>query len=156
MLISTFSLSLYSPWLGLLGGGVLSVFLLLHRFTSNSIVVEETSSSVLVIVRSLHTEQQVEEMGKALLSSTDLANVTLCLSWVEMVSADVGKCLAKVDSLLRGQGGFLTVHVSSEQSAKVVRELAPYVNLPEDSFPCCDRTSCDKFCKSDNQHQHPL
>ena len=138
VLITTLLFSLYSPWLGLLAGGFLATFLLLHRLTSNSIVVEQRASRLVISPRLLSTEQQVDELSTALLSS-DLPSVTVCLSRVERVGAVVGKGLARADTQLRGRGGSLSVHVSSQRTANVVRELAPFVNLSEETFECCDR-----------------
>ena len=155
VLITTLLFSLYSPWLGLLAGGFLATFLLLHRLTSNSIVVEQRASRLVISPRSLNTEQQVDELSTALLSS-DLPSVTVCLSRVERVGAGVGKGLARADRLLRTRGGSLSVHLTNHRVAAVVRELAPFVNLSEETFDCCDRIplQCDKT-KSDiiNQHQ---
>ena len=155
VLITTLLLSLYSPWLGLLAGGFLATFLLLHRLTSNSVVVEQCASNLVITPRSLNTEQQVDELSTALLSS-DLSSVTVCLSRVERVGAGVGKGLARADRLLRTRGGSLSVHLTNHRVAAVVRELAPFVNLSEETFDCCDRIplQCDKT-KSDiiNQHQ---
>ena len=155
VLISTLLFSLYSPWWGLLAGGLLAIALLLHRSTSNSIVFEQCASSLVVTPRSLHTEWQVEELITALLSSGQ-NNATLCLSRVGRVGAGVGKGLARADRLLRTRGGSLSVHLTNHRVAAVVRELAPFVNLSEETFDCCDRIplQCDKT-KSDiiNQHQ---
>ena len=153
VLITTLLFSLYSPWMGLLAGGFLSIFLLLHRLTSNSIVVEEQASTLLVTPRSLNTEQQAEELSVAILSS-DLPSVTVCLSRVDRVEAGVGKRLARADAQLRGRGGSLSVHVSSQRIASLVRELAPFVNLSEETFECCDRIPPQRDNpKSDSQHQ---
>ena len=154
VLITTLLFSLYSSWIGLLAGAFLSTFLLLQRLTSNSIVVEQRASSLLVTPRSMHTEQQVEELSIALLSS-DLPSVTVCLSRVDRVGAGVGKTLARADNHLRGRGGSLSVHVNCQRTANVVRELAPFVSISEETFECCDRNplQCDNPPKSDILHQ---